>query len=250
MSADIAITDPCVVFALRRESMYFRRVFPFQQRFPGAPCRAQFRGSPSRTVLMLETGLGAAAMETALCWCLNAPRFGEVPYRPRFVLSAGFSGSLQSGQQVGDLILATEVVDQAQQRWPTRCPNEWTEAACSQGRLVSVPELVADPRDKQRLGEQFDALAVDMETAVLARMCSEAGIPLVCLRVISDDLNTPLSPHLVDLLRRGRGFPPRLAWTVLRHPTSIGELFRLAGKTRLAARRFLVLDSLLAALYR
>lgn len=250
MSADIAITDPCVVFALRRESMYFRRAFPFQQRFPGGPCRAQFRGSPTRTVLMLETGLGAAAMETALRWCLNAPRFGEVPYRPRFVLSAGFSGALQADQRVGDLILATEIVNPHGNRWPTHCPDEWTARDYSKGRLLTVAELAAEPSEKQRLGQRYGALAVDMETAVAARLCQEHGIPLVCLRVISDELNTPLSPHLVELLRHGRVSPPRLAWNILRHPSLIRELYRLAGQTRRAARQLLVLDSLLSALDR
>jgi nucleoside phosphorylase len=234
-----AITDPCVVFALRRESMYFRRRFSFQQHFPGAPCRAQFRASPSLTVLMLETGLGAAAMETALRWCLNTPRYGAVPYRPRFVLSAGFSGALQPEQRVGDLILATEIIDQAGNRWPTRCPDYPTEEVHSRGRLLTVTELVGDPRAKQRLGERYKAMAVDMETAVVARLCQEHGVPFACLRVISDDLNTPLSPHLVELLRQGRVSPLCLTWTVLRHPSLIRELWRLAGQTRFAARQLL-----------
>jgi adenosylhomocysteine nucleosidase len=248
MSASAAITDPCIVFALRRESMYFRRRFSFRQRFFGAPCPAEFRGSASRSVLMLETGLGAAAMEKALRWCLNAPRFGAATYRPRFVLSAGFSGALQAGQRVGDLILATEIVDEEGYRWlprshaprgnarpdaPRRVPSLAT------GRLLTVPVLVGDPREKQRLGERYQALAVDMETAVVARLCQEHDTPLLCLRVISDDLNTPLSPHLVELLRRGRVTPPRLAWTLLRHPSLIRELGRLAGQTRFAARQLL-----------
>ncbi|HEY7423230.1 MAG TPA: hypothetical protein VH682_03215 [Gemmataceae bacterium] len=239
MSAALAITDPCVVFALRRESMYLRRRFPIQQRFPGAPCHAQFRGSPPLTVLMLETGLGAAAMETALRWCLNTPHFGIVPYRPRFVLSAGFSGALQPGQHVGDRILATEIIDQAGNRWPTHCPDYLGEVAHSRGRLLTVTELVGDPRTKQYLGERYEAMAVDMETAVVARLCQEYGVPFACLRVISDDLNTPLSPRLVELLRWGCVAPPRLAWTVLQHPSLIRELWRLAGQTRFAARQLL-----------
>src|SRR5690348_6176808 len=112
MSAGLAISDPCVVFALSRESMYFRRAYPYRQRFPGAPCRAQFRGIGSQSVLMLETGVGVAAMEAALHWCLREPRFGDVVYRPHLLVCVGFSGALQPGQRVGDLVLASEVVDQ------------------------------------------------------------------------------------------------------------------------------------------
>jgi nucleoside phosphorylase len=253
MSVDIAITDPCVVFALRRESMYFRRRFPFQQRFPGAPCLAHFRGSPPHTVLMLETGVGAGAMETALRWCLGSPRFGELPYRPRCVLSVGFSGALRPAQRVGDLILASEIVDEAGNGWSISdsdvTPNMATTEVIA-GRLLTVSELVSDPHDKARLGERYDALAVDMETAVLARICAERGIPLVCLRVISDDLQTRLSPQLVGLLRRGRVSPMQLLGAVLCHPNLIGELYHLAGQTRGAAKQLVVFGSLLAALDR
>jgi phosphorylase superfamily protein len=263
-----AITVPCVVFALRRESMYFRRAYPFRQRFSGAPCCARFcgsqewrgKGKPERfspktgpngflradtffrdyfrpSVLMLETGVGAAAMETALRWCLSGPRFGGMPYRPRLLVSVGFSGSLQPEQRVGDLVLATEVVDPQGHCWPALRHAAWANRDIAAGRLLTMPELVSDPREKQRLGRQYDALAVDMESAVAARLFHQHSIPFICLRVISDDWQTPLSPHLVHLLRQGHVSIPRLAGQVLRHPKLIGELWRLASQTRYASRR-------------
>jgi adenosylhomocysteine nucleosidase len=248
MSADIAITDPCLVFALRRESMYFRRDYPFQQRFPGAPCRAQFRGPAAQSVLMLETGVGAGAMATALHWCLSRPRFGEVLYRPRLVVSVGYSGALHARQRVGDLVLATEIVDPHNKRWPAIHNTDLATRGIALGRLLTVAELVGDPHDKERLGQQYQALAVDMESAVAARVCHEQGVPFACLRVISDDTTTPLSPHLLDCLRRGRVSPARLLWTVLRHPKVGGELWRLATGTRRAAQRLRMVGSLLAML--
>ncbi len=246
MPADSVISDPCVVFALRRESMYFRRTYPYRQRFRGAPCRAQFRGSQGadaprsgQTVLMLETGIGAAAMETAVRWCLSGPRLGDVPYRPRLLLSVGFSGALQPQQRVGDLVLATEIVDQQGNRWPAIQPALFSTREIALGRLLTVAELVSDPRDKERLARQYEAIAVDMESSIAARLCHEQNVPFACLRVVSDDRNTPLSPHLVELLRYGRVSPPRLVAKLLRHPTLIGELWRLAGHTRGAAKQLL-----------
>ena len=187
---------------------------------------------------MLETGLGAVAMQTALRWCLHAPRFGTVPYRPRFVISAGFSGALQPEQHVGDVILATEVVDGGKNCWPvTLLPDTQINDAQRRGRLLTWPDLVGDPQEKKRLGRHYQALAVDMETAVLARLCHEHGVPFTCVRVISDDLNTPLSPHLIALLQRGRVSAPRLALSLLRQPTLLGELWHLAGQTRTAAKQ-------------
>ena len=55
---DLLVEDPCVVFALPRESMTFRREFRPQQRFPGAPCWAKFCGPAWLTVLVLHAGMG------------------------------------------------------------------------------------------------------------------------------------------------------------------------------------------------
>lgn len=228
------MTEPCVVFALGRESMFFRRMFRFQERFRSAPCRAQFRGPLSQTILMVETGLGAAAMESALRWCLQGPRFGEAVYQPRFIVSAGFSGALEASQQIGDLISATEILDLDGNHWSA---THSLSDAMPSGRLLTVPQLVGDPREKQRLGQHYRADAVDMESATVARLCQEYRVPFACLRVISDDLNTPLSPHLVELLRRGRVSPSRLAWSVLRHPSLLHELWLLSKHTRWAAKR-------------
>ena len=250
MSDDIAITVPCVVFALRRESMYFRRAYPYQQRFPAAPCCAQFRGPTAQTVLMLETGVGAAAMETALRWCLSGPRFGAVPYRPRLLLSLGFSGALQPEQHAGDLVLATGIVEREGNLWPALHPTHFASLNIVLGRLLTMPELIGDPDEKRRLGRQYEALAVDMESARVARLCHEHGVPFACLRAISDDWNTPLSPRLLDLLQRGRVSPLRLATTIVRHPKLSAELWRLARHTRKAAKNLLAASSLLSALDR
>src|SRR5436305_667106 len=101
--------DPCVVFALRRESAPFLRLFPVQQRFPGAPCRARFCGPSWLTVLVMETGVGTEPTERALDWLLGAPVLDNVPYRPKVVLSAGFCGALKPDYAVGDIVLAYAV---------------------------------------------------------------------------------------------------------------------------------------------
>jgi nucleoside phosphorylase len=238
---DIAITDPCVLFALRRESMFFRQEFPPQQRFAGAPCHARFCGPTWLTVLLLETGVGLDAATKAVDWLLSKPLFGNVTYRPKLVLSAGFSGALDANQRIGDLVLATEVIDAGDNVWPATWPGElppgeW-RPRLTRGRLLSIPALVGDPEEKRRLGRQYNALAVDMETAALARDCSKKGVPFGALRVISDDHSTPLSPRLVDVIKTGRVSPLRLAGAVLRSPRLIGELWRLSGQTRHAAQQ-------------
>jgi adenosylhomocysteine nucleosidase len=230
-------SDPCLLFALRREAMSVRKLARPLRRLAGAPCLAYFADGLATRVLIVETGVGPEAMERALD---SLDQLG-VPYRPRFVLSAGFSGALRPELHVGDLVLAEEVVDEQGGRWPVPWPagpvQFSQEVIPRRGRIVTTPILLGDPEQKRRLGEQHDALAVDMETACVARWCQQRQVPFGCLRVISDDWQTPLSPHLVDLLRDGRVSPLRLLVAIVRRPRLIGELWRLAGHTRSAAHR-------------
>lgn len=244
LPAELIFTDPCILFALRREAAPFLRLFPPQQSFPGGPCRAWFCGPSWLTVLVLETGVGPAPMEKTLDWLLGVPLLGQVPYRPRVVLCAGFSGALQERCQVGDIILATEVTDAAGNRWPTTWPaelpaGEWRPPV-QRGRLLCVPTLLGGPADKQSLGVKHDAVAVDMESAVVARRCSAMSVPFGCVRTISDAMDTPLSPRLVSLLSRGQVSPWRLLAALAGSPRLALELPALARRTRFAARQLAV----------
>src|SRR5437868_11405971 len=109
---DITITDPCVLFALRREARAFLQEFRPQQRFPGAPCRARFCGPEWLSVLVLESGIGPERAANAATWLLGRPALEQVPYRPKLVICAGFAGALEETLAVGDVIVATDIVDE------------------------------------------------------------------------------------------------------------------------------------------
>jgi adenosylhomocysteine nucleosidase len=230
--------DPCVVFALRRESKAFRRTFRPTQRFKGAPCSARFCGPPWLSVLVVESGMGRSATQRALDWLLSGPLVGNVPYRPKLILSAGFCGGLQDGLHTGDVVLATEIVDEAGGCWPTTWPVElppgpW-EPPLHRGRLLTTAQVAATSSDKLALGRQSGALAVDMEGAILAQRCHAAGVPFGSVRVVLDDVQTPLSPRLVSLLSGGRVSVWRLAFALARSPRLSAELWRLGRLARQA----------------
>ncbi len=237
---ELTFDDPCVLFALRREAGPFRRTFRPQQRFPGAPCPARFCGPAWLSVLVLETGMGRTRTERALDWLLGRPTLGNVAYRPKVVLSAGFAGALRERYRVGDVVLATAVLDTQGNRWPATWPGElpggrW-EPPLHRGPLLTVPELVADPGAKRELGEQYGAVAADMESATVARACRREGVPFGCVRVISDDARTGLSPRLAGLLAGERVSVLRLVGALARSPALVGEMWRLARHTSVAAR--------------
>jgi len=190
-------------------------------------------------VLIVEAGMGQRRMEAALEWLFGRPILGNVPYRPKLVLSAGYSGALKEGLRVGDIVLATEVADVGGNcwpvTWPAALPDEEWRPPLHRGRLLSVPRLAATPDEKRALGQRHGAVAVDMETAVVARLCSRQHVPFGCVRAISDAIDTALSPQLVALLSGGRVSPWRVLAALARRPWLASELWRLARDTRLAS---------------
>lgn len=239
---------PCVVFALRRESLAFRRIFRPRPHWPEAPCWMSFCQSASLTVLAVETGVGSDRTRQALHWLLSEPRWGETSYRPRMVISAGFAGALEEGLGVGGVILATEVADGSGQRWPATWPGQLPSSfPVHQGCLLTAPQLVGTREEKRALRQRYGALAVDMESAMVAQLCRQQQVPFACLRSISDDAHTSLSPRLASLLSGGRVSPWKLAANVMRSPGLLWELRRLARHTRQAGEQLaLALEALLS----
>jgi adenosylhomocysteine nucleosidase len=260
MSDPIRASDePCIVFALHRESRPFVRRFNKYWQFPGAPCFASFFSRRRRNVLVLETGIGLARTKSALRWLLSCPQLDNVPYQPRFVLSAGFCGALQPDRKLGDIILADEVVDITGKSWMTTWADLPASELSSQesrvtsqtdtvssltplppvfrGRLLTTPGLIAGTDEKRKLGEVYAAAGVDMESAAVAEACTEAGIPFGCLRAVSDEIDTVLSPEVLDLLPDGRVSLKRVALTILRRASLLPELRSLARDTRHAAEQ-------------
>lgn len=233
--------DPCVLFALRRERGPFCREFAPNQAFPGAPCWASFCGPAWLTVLTMETGVGAANVNRSLDWLLSKPALERVPYEPNLLIFAGFAGALTPEMHVGDVLLATEVRDEHGHAWPTTWPETLPEGRwrppLHRAPLVSFDQLIGKPDDKRRLHTAHGALAVDMESAAFAARCAQMNIPFACVRAISDDVDTVLSPHLLSLLQGGVASPPRVIGGLARHPSLLFELLRLARDTKKAAEQ-------------
>jgi adenosylhomocysteine nucleosidase len=235
------IDDPCILFALERERGPFCAEFRPNQVFAGAPCWASFCGPAWLSVLAVETGIGPANVALALDWLLSKPKFNGVPYEPSLLIFAGFAGALSNSLHVGDIVLADEIVDLHGNRWPCSWPTELPAGAWNpplhRGRIVSVDQLLGSVEDKRRLGAEHQSIAVEMESAVFAERCTRAELPFACVRAISDDVATPLSPALLSLVSGGSASPWRALKALLRQPRLLPELLRLARDTRIASRQ-------------
>jgi hypothetical protein len=106
------------------------------------------------------------------------------------------------------------------------------------GPLVSVAEVLASPLAKRLAAESCGAVAVDMESAAVAAVASDAGIPYVALRIVADGSADTLPDDIgkwIDASGRRRLRP--LLGTVVA-PAQWPTLLRLASRQR-AARRTL-----------
>ncbi len=101
----------------------------------------------------------------------------------RGIVSWGTCGGLASGLMPGSLVVATEVlaVDGRRYRAGTLRPP-----GAHHGTILSVSEPVASVEEKALLAQQFGALAVDMESAALARTACECGVDFVVVRAVVD----------------------------------------------------------------
>jgi nucleoside phosphorylase len=153
----------------------------------------------------------------------------------------GVAGALTSDLSAGDVVVAREIlVDGAPPR-PTD-PLLLAHAVRLPGlraaSLVSAPRLVADPDAKADLALRWrrTPATVDLESAALAEVAAEAGLPLAILRAVSDAADEALPRSLLAAERPGGSIDRGrlVARTVLR-PWHVPGLLALRRRVRLCA---------------
>ena len=175
-------------------------------------------------------------------------------HRPDWVLSVGFAGGLATGLNIGDVVVADEIV--------TDEPGGVTIAVAHGmpanpakglhvGRIVTCDRIIRTVEEKQRLARDLGAMACDMETHAVAAACRDAGVRFMSVRAITDDLSADLPTEVHSLLSantsaRRAGAALGALW---KRPESIKELWALQGTAHKAASRLApFLDSVLVQL--
>lgn len=145
----------------------------------------------------------------------------------------GVSGGLDPDLSSGQLVLARDVVDEDGNRWPTDTGLSMTLAPCCGsdfriGSILTTREPILSVAEKAARHASCRALAVDMESAAVARIAAAAGLPFFALRAICDSASRPVPSELFELVDDfGRPRPARLATTLLRHPSLIAALLHM-----------------------
>ena len=236
--------DPIAIFvATRWELQAVQRAIATDRVTTIAGVRCQIGHQGQRAYWLIQTGVGPAAASAVAEQVLKAQPMS-------LVLSTGFACALIPAQ-VGDLIVGTAVSSVPSDEMGTTghgsilCDEavrsgllavaEDAGMAVRVGTIVSGPTVVWQAEGKRRLRRLTDATGLDMESAALASVARERGVPMAIVRTVSDLVDEDL-PLDFNLFLRPTGWMKGI-WALIRHPTGFVGLNRLRAQSRVAADR-------------
>lgn len=156
----------------------------------------------------------------------------------RGLISFGIAGALQPELTPGTCIVGTTVLHDAQSfkaddAWAARLLAMFPDAR--REMVVGSSKAVADVNGKAALYRATGAVAVDMESHVVARVAAAYGLPFAVLRVIADSAKQHLPPAAVNGMKPD-GTPDLAAVlkSLASQPSQLPDLIRTAFATRRA----------------
>jgi adenosylhomocysteine nucleosidase len=150
------------------------------------------------------------------------------------LISFGIAGGLASGLKPGTLVVATEVITEDGRRYPAMDLTTSVTGAI-RAPIFGSRVIVSGVGVKQELYYKTGAVAVDLESAEVAQLCADAGVPFAVIRAIGDPAERNLPPAaLVGLKADGRVNLRAVLASVLRSPGQIPALLTVALDTRRA----------------
>ena len=240
----ISAVNPIAIFAATRwELQAVRRAIATDRVATIGGVRCHIGQQGDRTYWLIQTGVGPAAARTVAEKVLKAQAMS-------LVMSTGFACALVPAQ-VGDLIVGTEVSSvQAEGTWTMRNDRVICDEAVRAGLLivaqdagliarvgtvVSSGTVVCEAQEKRRLRRLTDATGLDMESAAVAAVAQEQGLPMAIVRTVSDLVGENL-PLDFNLFLRPTGWIKGMQ-AIVGRPSSVEGLNRLRKQSRLAANR-------------
>jgi adenosylhomocysteine nucleosidase len=181
-----------------------------------------------RQVVATVSGVGTALARAATVRLLDAVDID-------WAIVVGIAGALGNQIPIGTLVFPDLVVDGADGSVHRPTP---LRVAAPYGKLLTTDELLLDQMQHADL-RRDGVLALDMETAAVAKVCGERDVPWSVVRGISDRAGDGTVDAEIFGLTRADGQPnlPAAGRYLVRHPGGLARLVRLGRGSRLAAER-------------
>ncbi len=161
---------------------------------------------------------------------------------PELIISAGFGGGVLPGLMVGDVVTAEQML-----HWTGTgfekveiCPDRDTGDNASlslRGCFVTSDGILNKRHLAELLPHGVNRPVMEMESAAVARVASESGIPFLGIRAISDPWDEELGFAIDEFCDENMRIRPlKVLAVIIRRPAIIPQLVRLALNSRKAAR--------------
>jgi adenosylhomocysteine nucleosidase len=179
-----------------------------------------------RRVLLVETGTGAeaAAMVTREVISLH---------QVSCLIAAGFGSALRSDLRRGHFLMADEIADvhghHVNVDLHVRRDSLASNPSLHVGRLLTVDHVLHENEEKQRLGNNHDALACDMESFGIATECHRQNVRFLSVKIITEALDDAL-PKEVERLLEQKTLAGKLgaaAGALWNRPSSVKDMWQL-----------------------
>jgi hopanoid-associated phosphorylase len=169
---------------------------------------------------------------------------GALQERPAAVVSFGLCGGLDPALGIGELVVGTSVVIEGvtYPGDPALCERlAAIVSAAALGPVAGSTVIAAGPAEKEKLRAATGAIAVDMESHVVAAAATGAGIPFAVLRAVSDRADDALPKSARAGFRPdGQVDVMAVIANLARQPSELPALLRTA---RHAGKAFAALES-------
>lgn len=232
-----------VLAALPQEYAPFAKALGRWTLLEKKPFKRFSRSLPDKEILLIETGMGAGFAADALMSALSSG--------PDLVISCGFAGGLHPELSVGAICAPQKILmldplnpERNKKIFRYRLSEDFSAWLFRKSIVQVTAVTVSQPPDKRLLSSLLggEHAVVDMETAELVRIAHGAGVPLLCLRAVSDSVSDELGFDLADITGEGgRVEVLKVLKTIASNPVVVRDFYRswrrsgLAGKNLSAA---------------
>ncbi|MFV2058319.1 MAG: hypothetical protein ACC707_17775 [Thiohalomonadales bacterium] len=192
----------------------------------------------SNNVNLIVSGIGIAPAERAANLLMDQGS--------NALLSFGTAVGISPICKAGDIIIAKTCLDSCNHSWPAhphwhqtlynllsqhKSINVLTETLCESERLLN------NRLEKEKIFASTGAIAVDMESAAIARMAHTHHLPFLSLRAIVDSLDRHIPAVVTNAMdKQGNVNTGKLLLGLFRQPTALMPLIQLAGSFYLAKK--------------
>jgi len=229
-----------LIAAMPQESEALLRHIKEWKRAALGPFRGYHFRLMDRNCLLVTSGMG-------LRRAMNAARTLLAGSSPHLLVSFGIAGAVNPDLQIGDVVVArnTCLLDKSLPG-QVRSLATLSEAAWNAAAQVLQPDgarlfagTAITTRGSQVVLQVLEQMAhpvLEMETAGIAQVAAEMGIPLVSIRSISDGPQSPIPFDLETILDEKDNLRiGKMLMMVLRHPQIIFQSRQMMQNSRKAA---------------